>query len=182
MRQMSNMSQCIDDRLELYYAKWKLAGYLFLSVLGAGLFLWASVIGYWVALLGTVFYGLGFVVMLPKLFDNKAQIIVDPKGIHDRRRQHWPKGVTIPWGDIQSIHLLHRKIGRFRQMHIVCIKFQNPEHYFQKMSLIHRWTQKLDRAAHYGIAGTGLTADGLEVFNYIQSQNQKGRISVPVVS
>lgn len=179
---MENSSEYGSSVFKVYNARWKQVGYLLSFLALGGLFFWVGVLGYPLSFLGSAFFGLGFLLTIPKLFDSSPQIIIDSEGIKDYRRQYWPNSVTIPWKDIESIRLLRRVSGRYgRRTYIVGIKFKNPQHYYQQKAPIHRWSQKLDPAADYEIGGTGLTASGIDVFSYISAQQQAGRISVSIV-
>jgi hypothetical protein len=75
----------------------------------------------------TIFFGLCAVFIFRKLFDTKAGIIIDSKGIHDNS-----SGVSagfIPWSDISNISTI--EVSRQK---LIMIEVSNPDIYISRQT------------------------------------------------
>jgi hypothetical protein len=74
-----------------------------------------------------IFFGICAIFIFRKLFDTKAGIIIDNKGIHDNS-----SGVSagfIPWGDITNISTI--EISRQK---LIMIEVSNPDDYIERQT------------------------------------------------
>ena len=126
-----------NDTLKIPLSKGKLV----LLLAGA---LWFVILGLWfikepeifrkgVALIITIgyaaviFFGICAILIFRKLFDTKAGIILDDKGIHDNS-----SGVSagfIPWGDITNINTI--EVSRQK---LIMIEVNNPDEYINRQT------------------------------------------------
>lgn len=126
------------ERLEFHNSRLKLVGLLCLTILlvAAGYFcttlpaLLPRVIG-WV---GVCFFGLGFIVIPVSFFRSGAQVIIDLRGIEDRRM----KIGVIPWEEIVEV-----RMARIESTKFLVLQLKEPRRYLDQMK---PWQRKLAAA------------------------------------
>lgn len=141
------------------------AGLLMLAASYACIFLGRGPIAAIVGWFGLVFFGFAFLKALLDLLRPATKIIINDKGIEDRR---WRVGV-VPWDEITAIEL--RSIGPAK---CLCLKVRDPDKYIDRMSAIHRccvWANGLFGYPPISIAFTGLSPSIEQAWEYIKTNH-----------
>ena len=94
-------------------------------------------VGRVVGWIGVGFFGLGFVAMPIAFFRRGPQVIIDDRGIEDRRMNIGP----ILWEDIQALSIVSVSSAK-----MLSIELADPEKYLSRLPRRSRWLVPVNRA------------------------------------
>jgi hypothetical protein len=161
--------------MECYPSKVKLLGLLGLTcaLVGMSSFLTTmpDLLSRVVGWIGVAFFGLGFIAFPAMFFRTGPQVVINDKGIEDRRM----KIGVIPWEDIRSLSIRSVESTKF-----LCVELFEPERYLSRLP---RWTRPVRVASKalglpaLTIGFSGLSPGLKEVWAYL-----RGRESEPYAS
>ena len=164
--------------MECYASPWKLVGLLLLNVVlvGACAFCtWAPettarVVGWF----GLAFFSLGFVAVPKMLLKEGPIVVVDERGIEDRR---W-KNVRIGWDEMASLRVVSISGQRMLGIDLV-----DPDAWFEKAPASFRFGRKFGQAM--GLPDVCVSFQGLKpgldaVFAQIMAQSEPAGYPIPV--
>lgn len=157
--------------MECYPSKVKLLGLLGLTcaLVGMSYFcttlpgLFPKMVGW----IGVGFFGLGFIALPVMFFRTGPQVVINDKGIEDRRG----KIGVIRWEDIRSL-----SIGSVNSAKFLCVELSDPERYLSRLS---RWGRLLAVANEalgfpaLNIGFSGLSPGLKEVWAYLHARDSR---------
>jgi hypothetical protein len=160
------ISKAANARLELEISKVRLIGLLGLTcvMVATSYFcttlpqLTARIVGW----AGVCFFSLGFVVVPKQLFKRGPQVVIDERGIEDRRA----KLGLIEWIDVTSL-----TVGEIHAQKFLSIEVSNPQKYLERLSNAGRIAAQANRALGFSeitIGFSGLSHSADEVMRFIR--------------
>lgn len=121
--------------------------------------------------LNIVFFGLGIIIAIRQLLDNKPRIIIDTHGIHDRTL----KVGLIEWADITAASLI-----RIQREHFIQLEFASENKYLDRLSVGHRRAAEANTFLGYNrlnINLSGVKCNASEILNIIRQESGYARNS-----
>ncbi|HEY9731995.1 MAG TPA: STM3941 family protein [Drouetiella sp.] len=165
-----------DETLVLYNSKGKYARLLFICALFVicGITIVTSdhsqsaLITGWSSI---VFFGLGIVVAIRQMLDNKPRIIIDALGIHDRTL----KVGLIEWADIQDASLT-----RIQREHFIQLDLSDEHKYLERLSTGHKRAARANTFLGYqklNINLSGVACNPGQILNIVRQESGYARNS-----
>jgi hypothetical protein len=115
--------------------------------------------------IGVCFFSLGFVVLPRQLFRSGPQVVIDGRGLEDRRS----KLGLVDWADVVSV-----SIGEVRKQKFLCIEVVDPKKYLDRLSAAGRVAAQANRGLGFSeitIGFSGLTHSTEEVMTFIRKNH-----------
>jgi hypothetical protein len=114
---------------------------------------------------GILFFGLGFIAFPVLLFRSGPQVIIDEKGIEDRRSRMG----MIPWEDVREVW-----VGSVHSTRFLCVEVTENGKYLSKLPKHQRMLAEANVALGFPpitICFSGLSPSLDEVLEYIQANH-----------
>lgn len=119
---------------------------------------------------GVGFFSLAFLVLPRQLFRAGPQLVIDERGLEDRRS----KLGRIDWADIVLLSVVEVRGQKFLSIQVV-----EPKKYLDRLSTPGRISAQANRSfgfSEISIGFSGLSHSAVEVLNFIQEHYAGGRI------
>lgn len=114
---------------------------------------------------GVLFFSLGFIVLPRQLFRAGPQVVVDERGLEDRRS----KLGLVDWSDVVSV-----TVGAVRKQKFLCIEVTDPKKYLDRLSSAGRVAAQANRSLGFSeitIGFSGLSHSTEEVMRFIHDNH-----------
>jgi hypothetical protein len=115
--------------------------------------------------IGVCFFSLGFVVLPRQLLRAGPQVVIDERGLEDRRS----KLGLVDWADVLSL-----SVGEIRKQKFLCIEVVDPKKYLDRLSTAGRLAAQANRALGFSeitIGFSGLSHSTDEVMKFIRENH-----------
>lgn len=156
----------VMDHLEFYNSKVKLVGLFGLTILMVGVSYFCTTLPGLVpqvfGWLGVCFFGLGLVIIPARFFRSRPEVVIDRRGIEDRRL-----GIgLIPWEDVIGV-----SVRAIRSSKFLSVEVSEPGKYLTRYKPWQRQMARANRALGFSeisIAFTGLSPSLAVAWKYIE--------------
>lgn len=145
----------MTDRVEFHNSKPKLLGLFFATILMVGASYFCTrlpgAVPQAFGWFGVCFFGIGFVVIPARFFKSGPQVVIDGRGIEDRRTT---MGLIV-WEDVTEL-----RVGKIQSTKMLSIEVREPEKYLSKLKPAYRLLAKGNPSVGFSeitIAFTGLS-------------------------
>jgi len=114
---------------------------------------------------GVCFFSLGFVVLPRQLLRGGPQVIIDERGLEDRRS----KLGLVDWADVVSL-----SVGEIKKQRFLCVEVVDPKKYLDRFSIAGRVAAQANRGLGFSeitIGFSGLSHSTDQVMKFIRENH-----------